>query len=140
MPATKVPGQLVDPDDPSQLRSLLIAYCKRVERAESQLAVARPKATAYDEFVYRRGEVSIDDAAKMLFGWSGQKLFKTLRKVGWIDRRNGTNTPNLWTIEKGYMAVRPATLPNGRAYSQPVLTPKGCSTLRLAVREKCLFP
>lgn len=129
----------VDLNDPRRLRELLIRYAERVEYVENQLATTQPKADAFDEFIHRQGEISVDEAAKMLLGWSGIRLFDRLRRAGWLSRRNGINTPLLWAIEQGLMVVRPKILPNGRFYTQPMLTPKGLGALRVAIRGNDLF-
>lgn len=132
-------ASLVNLNDPSTLRHALIAYTERTEKAEAALAIAAPKARAYEEFIRSDGELTIDAAAKMLLRWSGQRLYRRLQEAGWVDRRNGINTPRLWVIQQGFMVVRPTALPNGRIYCQPMLTPKGVAALRLAIRDGDLF-
>jgi len=129
---------VIDLNDPAQLRTLLAAYADRAETAEKRLSIAEPKATAFDEFLSREGEVSVEDAAKMVLGWSGVMLFRRLREAGWL-KRDGSNKPKLWAIEKGLMTIRPRILYDGRVYTQPMFTPKGLNALRLAVRGNDLF-
>ncbi|MSO89591.1 MAG: hypothetical protein EXQ89_06460 [Rhodospirillaceae bacterium] len=95
-----------DPNDPRQLRTLLVAYSERVERAERRLAAAAPKAEAYDDFIFRDGEATVDQVAKMLFHWSERKLFARLRDVGWLDRREGVNTPRGHILGQGLLCGR----------------------------------
>ena len=112
---------------------------QRVERADAKITVLTPRVQFADEIAQRPGELSVDEVAKLLLRWSGNKLFSWLQNAGWIDRRDGANTPRMWTLQKGLMVVRPITLRDGRLYSQPMVTPRGLEVLRHHVRTGDLF-
>ena len=122
-----------------QLVEINRALVQRVERADATITVLTPRVQFADEIAQRPGELSVDEVAKLLLRWSGNKLFSWLQNAGWIDRRDGANTPRMWTLQKGLMVVRPITLRDGRLYSQPMITPRGLEVLRHHVRAGDLF-
>jgi phage antirepressor YoqD-like protein len=132
--------------DPAQLAQAAMQLVEinreltqRVERADAAITVLTPRVQFADEIAQRPGELSVDEVAKLLLRWSGNKLFSWLQNAGWIDRRESTNTPRMWAIQQGLMVVRPITLRDGRLYSQPMITPRGLETLRHHVRNGDLF-
>jgi phage antirepressor YoqD-like protein len=132
--------------DPAQLAQAAMQLveinrelAQRVERADATITVLTPRVQFADEIAQRQGELSVDEVAKLLLRWSGNKLFSWLKGAGWIDRREGMNAPRMWALERGLMVVRPITLRDGRLYSQPMITPRGLETLRHHVRSGDLF-
>jgi phage antirepressor YoqD-like protein len=143
MHSTNSPINMRDPAQLAQAAMQLVEInrelAQRVERADATITVLTPRVQFADEIAQRHGELSVDEVAKLLLRWSGNKLFSWLRDAGWIDRREGTNTPRMWTLQKGLMVVRPITLRDGRLYSQPMITPRGLEILRHYVRAGDLF-
>jgi phage antirepressor YoqD-like protein len=143
MDSTTSPVNMRDPAQLAQAAMQLVEInrelAQRVERADAAVTVLTPRVQFAGEIAERQGELSVDEVAKMLFRWSGNKLFSRLKIAGWIDRREGMNTPRMWVLERGLMVVRPITLRDGRLYSQPMLTPRGLETLRHHIRNGDLF-
>jgi phage antirepressor YoqD-like protein len=132
--------------NPSQLAAAALQLIEinrelqeRVDHDGAVIAILTPRAQFADEIAQRQGELSVDETAKLLLQWSGNKLFSWLRNAGWIDRREGTNTPRMWVLEKRLMVVRAITLRDGSLYSQPMITPRGLETLRHHIRKGDLF-
>jgi phage antirepressor YoqD-like protein len=143
MHSTNSPVNMRDPAQLAQAAMQLVEInrelTQRVERADATITVLTPRGQFADEIAQRQGELSVDEVAKLLLRWSGNRLFSWLRNAGWIDRRDGMNTPRMWALERGLMVVRPITLRDGRLYSQPMITPRGLEVLRHHVRAGDLF-
>lgn len=63
----------------------------RAERAEASLAVAAPKAEAFDTFMDADGTYSMEQVAKMLHGETGlgrNRMFKRLRELSVLEDNN----------------------------------------------------
>lgn len=77
----------------SQLLQLAAEAAKRAEESEAALAIAAPKAEAYDAFIDADGTYSIGAVAKMV-GLSQNKLFDKLRGAGVLIPKGAMrNTP-----------------------------------------------
>lgn len=77
----------------SQLLQLAAEAAKRAEESEAALAIAAPKAEAYDAFIDADGTYSIGAVAKMV-GLSQNKLFDKLRAAGVLISKGAMrNTP-----------------------------------------------
>lgn len=77
----------------SQLLQLAAEAAKRAEESEAALAIAAPKAEAYDAFIDADGTYSIGAVAKMV-GLSQNKLFDKLRGAGVLISKGAMrNTP-----------------------------------------------
>ncbi|TSD68087.1 phage antirepressor [Aeromicrobium piscarium] len=77
----------------SQLLQLAAEAAKRAEESEAALAIATPKAEAYDAFIDADGTYSIGAVAKMV-GLSQNKLFDKLRGAGVLISKGAMrNTP-----------------------------------------------
>lgn len=77
----------------SQLLQLAAEAAKRAEESEAALAIATPKAEAYDAFIDADGTYSIGAVAKMV-GLSQNKLFDNLRGAGVLISKGAMrNTP-----------------------------------------------
>lgn len=86
-PALAIPTNL-----PDALR-LAADQAERAEAAEQQLAIAAPKAEAYEAFLDSDGYLSLQDAAKILL-WGPNKMIEKLRELRVLQSSaNARNVP-----------------------------------------------
>lgn len=78
-----------DPNDPSQLRGILLSYTEKVESLQQRVDQLLPSETALNRIAAADGSLCITDAAKAL-QMRPKDLFDYLRSHGWIYRRAGT--------------------------------------------------
>ncbi len=117
---------------------------ERVDAQRAQLAIAAPKAEAFDTFLSAAGDYDVRDAAQLLHREHGieigrTRLFKYLRAHSWID---GGNRPYQYRIDQGLMRIKASTFKftrtNGEdqlAAPQVRITPKGLDRLRVELKE-----
>lgn len=118
----------------------------RVDDQRQQLAVAAPKAAAFDTFLSADGDYDVRDAAQLLHRDHGiqvgrTRLFKWMRENSWLGK---DNRPYQNLVDQGVLRVKASTFKftrtNGQeqiAAPQVRITPKGLERLRreLAGRE-----
>ena len=111
-------GQPMAPVTPIRQLSLeektlevLGALNSKVEEQRQQLAIAAPKAEAYNAFLSTSGDYSINEAAKILARdhqiVTGEGRLRTqLEEWGWIYRHNGKPRAKQYQIDLGRMAEK----------------------------------
>lgn len=77
-----------DPEDPAQLRGLLVNYAERTQVAEARVIELEPKAEAFDLIDASEGSVTPRVAAKTL-DVPERKFTKWLEVNGWAFRQSG---------------------------------------------------
>lgn len=82
-----------------------------VQQQRAQLAVAAPKAAAYDAFISTTGDYSVNETAKVLarahqINIGQGRLFEKLEEWGWVYRQRGKPTVKQTQIENGRMAEK----------------------------------
>lgn len=117
---------------------------ERVEAQRAQLAIAAPKAEAFDAFLSAAGDYDVRDAAQLLHREHGieigrTRLFKYLRANQWLDK---ANRPYQHRIDQGLLRIKASTFKftrtNGEehlAAPQVRITPKGLDRLRSELKE-----
>lgn len=113
--------------------ALLLAYqlSVEVEAQQARLAVAEPKAEAFDELSSLDGLMNRRQAAKSL-GVTGSELKEALLDKGWVFRKNGTQIECYSSaIRRGVVAQKNMAFGNYRTISQVLITNKGHALLKL---------
>lgn len=117
---------------------------ERVEAQRAQLAIAAPKAEAFDAFLSAAGDYDVRDAAQLLHREHGieigrTRLFKYLRENNWLDK---ASRPYQHRIDQGLLRIKASTFKftrtNGEeqlAAPQVRITPKGLDRLRAELKE-----
>jgi len=115
------------------------ALQSRVDDQRRQLAIAAPKAEAFDTFLSADGDYDVRDAAQLLHRDHGIKigrtrLFRWMRDNSWLGK---DNRPYQNLIDQGLLRVKASTFKftrtNGQeqiAAPQVRITPKGLDRLR----------
>lgn len=112
-------GQPMDELELAELNVRLIkekrALTARAEKAESKLAVAAPKADAWDALASAEGDFSVGDAAKILcrdlrISIGQNRLFELLGSWGWLFRQK---SDDCWRViqdqaDCGRLSERPS--------------------------------
>jgi len=83
-------GPVIDLNDPSQLRGLLLSYSEKSEQLEKQVQELLPAQEELDRIAKADGSMCVTDAAKTL-QVRPKDLFDFLRSHGWIYSRPGTS-------------------------------------------------
>ncbi len=111
----------------------------RVEEQRQQLAIAAPKAEAFDIFLSADGDYDVRDAAQLLHRDHGiqigrTRLFRWMRDNSWLGK---DNRPYQNLVDQGVLRVKASTFKftrtNGQeqiAAPQVRITPKGLERLR----------
>jgi len=133
-----------DPNDPSQLRGILLSYTEKVESLEKRVDQLLPSETALNRIANADGSLCVTDAAKAL-QIRPKDLFEYLRGNGWIYRRAGSSHDVGYQsrVIDGTLEHKVTTVlrPDGseRVTEQVRITPKGLTKLAKlipgAVRE-----
>ncbi|WP_393990353.1 Rha family transcriptional regulator [Xanthobacter sediminis] len=98
---------------------------KALASAQENLAIAGPKADAYDAFLDSDGLRSVRDTAKVV-GISQSALFAGLKnKRAASKASNGKWYPSSAFVAAGNAKMVPIPCPDGRSRDQMYLTPKG---------------
>lgn len=115
-------GAPFDPNDPAQLRTLLLGYSERLEAAQRALEAAEPKARLYDHLVNADGLYGLQIAGRVL----GQKpnKFVSFLKAGYLFYQGGHLIPRAQYRDMGVFEVKVTTVED-RAYPRTFVTPKG---------------
>lgn len=112
---------------------------QRIEAQHAQLAIAAPKAQAFDVFLSATGDYDVRDAAQLLQRDHGivtgqRRLFAWLREHGWLGK---DNRPYQHRLDQDLLRVKAGTFlfkrTNGQeqlAAPQVRITPKGLERLR----------
>lgn len=100
----------VESDDEIVARALQITS-RRVEQLTAELAVAAPRAEAWDAIASAEGDYSVGDAAKILaragIPTGPQRLFAQLQIIKWTYRGlDGAWRAYAERVEKGYLAQK----------------------------------
>lgn len=135
----------VAPENPLlQLANAVLTAQKVIDDQSSRLALAEPKAAAFDLISEAEGELCLTDAAKHLQIKPCQ-LTKWLQVNGWIYKRAGSKS---WVayqqrIDQGLLIHRRATFTRTSGvedYSwQALVTPKGISVLAKKESIRSIF-
>lgn len=111
----------------------------RVEEQRAQLAIAAPKAKAFDIFLSADGDYDVRDAAQLLhrdhdIQIGRTRLFRWMRDNSWLGK---DNRPYQNVVDQGLLRVKASTFKftrtNGQeqiAAPQVRITPKGLDRLR----------
>lgn len=102
---------VVESDDEVVARALQITS-RRVEQLTAELAVAQPRAEAWDAIASAEGDYSVGDAAKILaragIQTGPQRLFAQLQYIKWTFRgADGAWRAYAERVEKGFLAEKP---------------------------------
>lgn len=117
-----------------QLANAVLTAQKVIDDQCSRLALAEPKAAAFDLISEAEGELCLTDAAKHL-QIKPRVFIKWLQVNGWIFKRDGSKS---WVayqarIDQGFIVHKRATFTRSNGdedYSwQALITPKGISVL-----------
>ena len=84
-------GPMIDMNDPSALRGLLLSYSEKAIELQAKVEELAPQAEALDRIATADGSTCITDAAKML-QMRPKDLFAYLREHHWIYRRAGSSS------------------------------------------------
>lgn len=123
-----------DPEDPAQLRGLLVNYAERTQVAEARVIELEPKAEAFDRIDGSEGSVTPRVAAKTL-DVPERKFTKWLEVNGWAFRQSGKGKLQAYSERRkqGYLEHRLRTFTDGngdeRSESQMLVTPRGMARL-----------
>ncbi|MEO9648827.1 MAG: antA/AntB antirepressor family protein [Roseobacter sp.] len=121
-----------NPDDPAQLRGLLVNYAERTEIAEARVVELEPRAEAYDRLEASDGSVTPRVAAKML-DFPERKFTKWLEVNSWAFRQGRVLQGYAGRRKQGYLEHEPRTFIDGmgeeRTTMQMKVTPKGLARL-----------
>jgi len=144
LPAIRKTGRYGAPDVTQITRSDL---ARMVLEAEEQLAIAAPKADAFDAFLSATGDYSVNEAAKILSRdhaiLTGEKrLWAWLDANGWTYRQAGERRAYQRRIEQGVLAEKagipwhhPRTGEVMAGTPQVRVTPKGIDALAKALTK-----
>ena len=98
-------------------KALLVAQ-RQIERRNAQIAEMQPKALFADAVAASHTSILIGELAKILkqngVDIGQNRLFETLRQLGYLIRRNGTdyNSPTQRAMELGLFEVKESTVGN----------------------------
>ena len=121
----KVPSTL------SEALRLAADQQEAIEAQQARLAVAEPKAEAFDELSGLDGLMNRRQAAKSL-GVSEGQLKEVLLKQGWVFKRKDDEIECYSaSIRRGIVAQKNVVIGNGRTASQVLITNKGHALLKL---------
>lgn len=122
---------------------------QRIEAQHAQLAIAAPKAEAFDVFLSASGDYDVRDAAQLLQRDHGintgqRRLFAWLRDNHWIGK---DNRPYQHRIDQDLLRIKAGTFlfkrTNGQeqlAAPQVRITPKGLERLRAELTTEGVTP
>jgi phage antirepressor YoqD-like protein len=123
------------PENPLlQLANAVLTAQKVIDDQSNRLAIAEPKAIAFDLISEAEGELCLTDAAKHL-QIKPSLFIKWLQINGWIFRRTGSKSWAAYQnrIDQGFMIHKRATFTRTSGaddYSwQALITPKGISAM-----------
>lgn len=123
------------------LARMVIEEADRADAAERRAAEMEPSARAWDVLASGQGDYSVGDAAKVLardpsISLGSQRLFTTLRDLGWIYRQRSDNRWRAYqrAVETGWLAELPQKYEDGDGElvltaPQVRVTPKGLREL-----------
>lgn len=128
-----------DPEDPAQLRGLLVNYAERTQIAETRVAALEPEAEAMERLRASDGSVTPRIAAKTL-DVPERKFIKWLEVNSWAFRQGRVLQGYSERRKQGYVEHEPRTFIDGngeeRTSIQMKITPKGLARLaKIFVRE-----
>jgi len=120
----------LDPTSVSGARALVLA----AQTALDALAVAQPKADAWDQLADAAGDYSVGEAAKVLaragIVTGPQRLFESLSQLGWIFRRGGAWVAYQSKVDAGLLAHRAQSHEHPRTRERVVDPPQVRVTVR----------
>lgn len=134
--AARTPSNVIafNPEDPAQLRGLLVNYVERTEIAEARAIELEPKAEGFERIEASEGSVTLRIAAKTL-DVPERKFTRWLEVNGWAFRQSGKGTLQAYSERRkqGYVEHRMRTFTDsngeGRTASQLMIAPKGLTRL-----------
>ncbi|MGW5647537.1 phage antirepressor KilAC domain-containing protein [Saccharopolyspora sp. NPDC003762] len=115
---------------------LAARQARELEATRAQVAELEPAAAAWEQLADAAGDYSVREAAQLLnragIRTGQQRLFATLRKLGWIDRRG---TPYQQHVTASRLALRTGAYEHphtgeSRLTVQVRITPTGLRALR----------
>lgn len=125
-----------DPEDPVQLRGLLVSYAERTQIAEARVVELEPKAEAFERLEASEGSVTPRVAAKML-DVPERKFIKWLEVNSWAFRQGRVLQGYSTRRKQGYVEHEPRTFIDGngdeRTSMQLKITSKGIARLSQAL-------
>lgn len=132
----KVEEALLNPDTLIKLASQLkLERAKRKEaetkrkEAETKLAIAKPKASYYDEYMNREETFSVSDVADTL-GLTYQRLYKHLCMIGWLCKPVGCSHQVTAQAPDGVFKICQALFKGKARGVQIRVTPKGVKEIQ----------
>lgn len=144
LPQIRKTGSYSAPKSLEQMTLEVVAGLNaRVEEQSAQLALATPKAEAFDAFLSASGDYDVRDAAQLLQRDHGittgqRRLFAWMREHGWLGLKN---RPYQHRLDQDLLRIKAGThiftRTNGeRQLSAPQvrITPKGLERLRQEVK------
>lgn len=138
LPKIRKTGQFaIAPENPLlQLANAVLTAQKVIDEQSSRLALAEPKAAAFELITNAEDELCLTDAAKQL-QVSPRKLNSFLQQQRWIFKRNGSGSWCAYQnrIDSGLMIHRRVSFTRSSGetdYSwQALVTPKGIKSLSM---------
>jgi len=111
LPTIRRTGTYSTPETPQQVMARgLVAAQQVIEQAQQQVEALTPRAEAWDELADAAGDYSVADAANVLcragITTGRQRLFQTMREVGWLYEQGGRLRPRQTAVERGYVRSR----------------------------------
>jgi anti-repressor protein len=114
----------IDLNDPTFLRTTLLAYTEKVMALQAQIVEQAPKVEFHDKYTKAEGNKGIREVAKLLH--ANEREFVTfLRTNNIVYRLNGRLAPYAHQQQALRMDVKAGVGSNDHAFNQPVFTPKG---------------
>lgn len=122
-----------NPDDPAQLRGLLVNYAERTQIAEARVIELEPKAEAMEVLEASEGSVTPRVAAKVL-DVPERKFFKWLELHSWAFRQGKILQGYAEKRKRGYLEHEPKPYVDRntgeeKSRIQLMITPKGLARL-----------
>lgn len=128
--------------DPTSVEGA-IALVQAAQTALAALAVAQPKADAWDELAGAAGDYSVAEAAKVLaragIVTGPRRLFDALERLGWLFRRGGHWVAYQERIDSGLLAHRAQSHEHPRTGDRVVDAPQVRVTVRGLERLRSLL-
>lgn len=145
LPAIRKTGsyQVQKNDDALVFQAFQILQARK-EKAEAELAIAKPKAQAFEDFLGAEGSYSVGDAAKILqkagIVTGPKRLFDYLDAQKWTYRRAGERHIMQQALERGYLVAKAQSYYDENAGVRKAATPqvrvtvKGLNKLRMLLQ------
>jgi len=144
LPAIRKTGSYQAPSGPELLARAVIEAQAMIAAKDEQLAIAAPKAEAFDAFLSTTGDYSVNEAAKILSRHhdilTGERRLRAWMEAnGWIFRQSGVPRAYQRRLDAGTLAEKaqfhyhPSTGERVADAPQVRVTPRGIEALAKAL-------